>query len=372
MPIPSGCGWRTEVEAMYQLNDKIKDLKPYDSLEGGYAIRLDANESFLPLPPALLEELARAVTRVEFNRYPDPAARELCRVFAQYYGVPVENVAAGNGSDELITVLFTGFLQRGDAFATLEPDFSMYALNGYLQEARHVPIPKGEDYAVDVDETIRICREQQVKLLIFSNPGNPTSLVCPREEVRRLIRGVEALVVLDEAYMDFSDQSLLSEFEDYDNLLILRTCSKAFGMAALRLGFAVGKQNLVDAVKAVKSPYNVNVLSQKLGALVLEHPQAVREALKTILASKEELVNGLRALLREFPGRFTLLESATNFAALKLPDGQGLFRRLGERGIAIRYTGGLVRITCGTPEENRAVLQALAENFAAAPTGKEE
>lgn len=356
---------------MYQLNDKIKDLKPYDPVEGGYSIHLDANESFLPLPASILEELANAVTQVQFNRYPDPSARELCQAFAQYYGVPVENVAAGNGSDELITVLFTGFLQRGDAFATLEPDFSMYAFNGYLQEARHVTIPKREDYAIDVDETIRICKEQQVKLLIFSNPGNPTSLACPKEEVRRLIRGVDALVVLDEAYMDFSDQSLLPEFEDYDNLLILRTCSKAFGMAALRLGFAVGKKNLVDAVKAVKSPYNVNSLSQKLGALVLEQPQTMKEALGIILASKEELVKGLQALLQEFPGRFTLLESATNFATMKLPDGQELFRHLGERGIAIRYTGGLVRITCGKPEENRRVLQELAAYFAAVPTGKE-
>ena len=225
---------------MFLLNDKIKDLKPYDPEMGDTPIHLDANESFLPLPAPILEELAAAVPQVACNRYPDPAAQELCQAFAQYYGVPVENVAAGNGSDELITVLFTGFLQKGEAFATLEPDFSMYAFNGYLQEARHVPIPKGEDYAIDVDRTIQTCRQEGVKLLIFSTPGNPTSIVCPRQEVRRLIQGLpDTLVVLDEAYMDFSDQSLLPEFHDYDNLLLLRTCSKAFGMAGLRLGFAV-------------------------------------------------------------------------------------------------------------------------------------
>ena len=175
---------------MYQLNDKIKDLKPYDPVTEDSRIHLDANESFLPLPAPILEELAAAVPQVAFNRYPDPAAQELCQAFAQYYGVPVENVAAGNGSDELITVLFTGFLQKGEAFATLEPDFSMYAFNGYLQEARHVPIPKGADYAIDVDRTIQTCRQEGVKLLIFSNPGNPTSIVCPRQEVRRLIQGL--------------------------------------------------------------------------------------------------------------------------------------------------------------------------------------
>ena len=162
---------------MFLLNDKIKDLKPYDPEMGDTPIHLDANESFLPLPVPILEELAAALPQVAFNRYPDPAARKLCQAFAAYYGVPAENVAAGNGSDELITVLFTGFLQRGEAFATLEPDFSMYAFNGYLQEARHVPIPKGEDYAIDVDSTVETCQREGVKLLIFSNPGNPTSAV---------------------------------------------------------------------------------------------------------------------------------------------------------------------------------------------------
>ena len=345
---------------MFLLNDKIKDLKPYDPEMGDTPIHLDANESFLPLPAPLLAELAAALPQVAFNRYPDPAARKLCQAFAAYYGVPAENVAAGNGSDELITVLFTGFLQRGEAFATLEPDFSMYAFNGYLQEARHVPIPKGEDYAIDVDSTVETCQRERVKLLIFSNPGNPTSIVCPREEVRRLIRGLpDTLVVLDEAYMDFSDQSLLPEFQEYGNLLILRTCSKAFGMAALRLGFAVCQKPLADALRAVKSPYNVNSLSQAVGAAVLHHQDELQAARKTILASCRELRAGLERQARQYPGRFTLLPGETNFAALSMPDGEALLHFLRERGVAIRYTGGLVRITCGTPEENRILLTEL-------------
>ncbi len=349
---------------MYQLHEKIKDLKPYDPVVGDGRLHLDANESFLSLPPSLLEELAAALPEVAFNRYPDPAARKLCQAFAAYYGVPVENVAAGNGSDELITVLFSGFLGKGEAFATLEPDFSMYAFNGHLQEARHVPIPKKPDYTVDVDGAVALCRREGVKLLIFSNPGNPTSLVCPREEVRRLIEGLpDTLVVLDEAYMDFSDQSLLPEFQAYPNLLILRTCSKAFGMAALRLGFAVGRRELVDAVKGVKSPYNVNTLSQTLGALVLQRPRTIGEALEKILASREELLRELRALGEEFPERFQLLESATNFASLVMEDGEELFSYLGRQGTVIRYTGGLVRITCGAPQENQRLLSQVRDYF---------
>lgn len=350
---------------MYQLNEKIKDLKPYDPIQGSYRVRLDANESFLPLPQALVEEAKAAVERTAFNRYPDPAARELCQAFAACYGVQPQQVVAGNGSDELITVLFEAFLEKGDAFATVEPDFSMYAFNGHLHEARHVAIPKGKDLRLDVEAVAAACQREQVKLLIFSNPCNPTSLVCGREEMRKLIDSLpETLVVLDEAYMDFSDQSLLGEVEDHPNLLVLRTCSKAFGMAALRLGFAVCGKTLAGALRAVKSPYNVNSLSQAVGTAVLRRKGELDRALETILRSRDQLYAGLRELGEKYPGRFRLLPGETNFAAMEMEDGPELLAYLARQGVAIRYTGGLVRVTCGAPEENKIVLEEMAGYFA--------
>lgn len=350
---------------MYQLNEKIKDLKPYDPIQGSYRVRLDANESFLPLPQALVEEAKAAVERTAFNRYPDPAARELCQAFAACYGVQPQQVVAGNGSDELITVLFEAFLEKGDAFATVEPDFSMYAFNGHLHEARHVAIPKGKDLRLDVEAVAAACQREQVKLLIFSNPCNPTSLVCGREEMRKLIDSLpDTLVVLDEAYMDFSDQSLLGEVEDHPNLLVLRTCSKAFGMAALRLGFAVCGKTLAGALRAVKSPYNVNSLSQAVGTAVLRRKGELDRALETILRSRDQLYAGLRELGERYPGRFRLLPGETNFAALEMEDGPELLAYLDRQGVAIRYTGGLVRVTCGAPEENKIVLEEMAGYFA--------
>ena len=350
---------------MYQLNEKIKDLKPYDPIQGSYRVRLDANESFLPLPQALVEEAKAAVERTAFNRYPDPAARELCQAFAACYGVQPQQVVAGNGSDELITVLFEAFLEKGDAFATVEPDFSMYAFNGHLHEARHVAIPKGKDLRLDVEAVAAACQREQVKLLIFSNPCNPTSLVCGREEMRKLIDSLpDTLVVLDEAYMDFSDQSLLGEVEDHPNLLVLRTCSKAFGMAALRLGFAVCGKTLAGALRAVKSPYNVNSLSQAVGTAVLRRKGELDRALETILRSRDQLYAGLRELGEKYPGRFRLLPGETNFAALEMEDGPELLAYLARQGVAIRYTGGLVRGTYGAPEENKIVLEEMAGYFA--------
>jgi histidinol-phosphate aminotransferase len=344
---------------MYCLNQKIRDLTPYDPIAGEYKVRLDANESFLQPPEDLIARWKDILEEIPFNRYPDPTAEEVCRAFGEYYNIPWENVAAGNGSDELITVLFTGFLEKGDTFATMETDFSMYAFNGFLQEARHVVIPKNPDYTMDIDRTIEICNKENVKLLIFSNPCNPSSVVQTREEMDRLIRGVNGLVVLDEAYMDFSNQSLLQDFENYDNLIILRTCSKAIGMASLRLGFAVARDELIRAVKAVKSPYNVNTLTQKMGAALLQRKEMCRNALAVILESAKELRQGLSALGEKYPNRFTLIPGETNFAALSMEDGKEAFAFLESQGIAVRYTSNLLRITCGTKDENTMLLEAF-------------
>ena len=246
----------------------------------------------------------------------------------------------------------------------------MYAFNGYLQEARHVPIPKGEDYAIDVDSTVETCQRERVKLLIFSNPGNPTSIVCTREEVRRLIRGLpDTLVVLDEPTWISPIKACCRSSK---STAICLSCAPAprprYGGAAA--GFAVGRKELVDAVKAVKSPYNVNHLSRPW-ELWCWSIHLLGEALETILASKKQLVEGLEALLKEFPSRFTLLPSATNFASLRLPDGEALHHFLGETGHlgAVYRRAGAHHLwnaggKPGCPGE-------MANYFAAAPAAEE-
>ncbi len=348
---------------MYQLNEKIRNLKPYDPISGEYAVRLDANESFFGLPEDLRQEFAHIASELVLNRYPDPLAAEVCKAFADYYQVPVENVTAGNGSDELISIICNSFLEKGDAFLTLEPDFSMYRFYGVIAEGVPVTLQKPENLRIDVEEVIKVCREKDIKLLIFSNPCNPTSLGLGREEVRRLLTSVDTLVVLDEAYMDFWDQSLLPEFNRYDNLLILRTCSKAFGGAALRLGFAVGALPLTNALKAVKSPYNLNSFTQAAGAALLRRKEESKAALDEILLSKKELLDGVKALAERFPGEIEVFESDTNFVFIRTGKYAEIFQYMLEKGIAIRKFAGYLRITAGTREENRAVLDVLKEFF---------
>jgi histidinol-phosphate aminotransferase len=254
----------------YEVNEKIRELVPYQPITGNYRIRLDANESFLVPENEILKAIQKDAVSVAFQRYPDPIAQELCEAFAKAYNVNVENVVAGNGSDELISLLFSSFLMKGECAVTLSPDFSMYSFYCGIAEGQNKEFKKRDDFSFSIDDLIDFVNKNKARMLIFSNPCNPTSLGVKREEIRKLVSSVNALVVLDEAYMDFWDQSMLSEVNQYDNLIILRTCSKAIGAASLRLGFAVSNVKLIQYIKAVKSPYNVNAISQKIGAEILK------------------------------------------------------------------------------------------------------
>lgn len=344
----------------YTLCSKAQQLEPYDPVEGQYRVRLDANESFL-LPTATdRAAMAQAAQSVAFNRYPDPLAIDLCAAFGRLYGVDPALVTAGNGSDELISVIFSTFLQKGETVLTVAPDFSMYRFYTSLTENPCLTLQKNAEMQIDVDEVIRTIHEKGVRLFIFSNPCNPTSVGLEREDVRRIIRETDALIVLDEAYMDFWEQSLLDEVADYDNLIILRTCSKMLGMAALRCGFAVANPTLTGILRAAKSPYNVNSVTQALAAIVLSNPAYIAEYRPLLLASRDMLFTGFRALEQE-----GLIErvypTVTNFVFIKTDQATAIQEFLKDRGVIIRRFGEhYLRITAGTQAENKEVLDCVA------------
>ena len=239
---------------MYTLAKKVRDLEPYTPVEGRFRIHLDANESFLSLPDPIREKIARKVAALPFNRYPDPLAKELSEKYAAVYGLDPACLTVGDGSDELISMINGCLLEKSDKVMTFSDDFSMYAFYSFLSEHPSLVLQKEEGFRIDVDKALDCIKKENVRAVIFSNPCNPTGRGLSRDEVRRLITGTDALVVLDEAYMDFWDQSLLPEVAEYDNLIILKTLSKAFGLAGLRVGFAVANPTLTRALQAVKSP----------------------------------------------------------------------------------------------------------------------
>lgn len=348
---------------MYELNEKIRDLKPYDPIDGNYKIRLDANESCFNLPDYVLKRVHEAIDKIDFNRYPDPMAKRVNKAFADYYGIDDGCVTAGNGSDELISIIMTAFLMKGDRAVTVSPDFSMYSFYASLCEAECVKFEKNKDLTIDVDSLINTVNKTGARMVIFSNPCNPTSKGITRDEARRLINGVNALVVLDEAYMDFWEHSLLDEAQSYDNLIILRTASKAVGAAAIRLGFAVANRTLTNVLRAVKSPYNVNTLTQETGRIIFESRDWLEEAKSRLLTYRAELYNNLKNLEEAYPDKLEVIEGCSNFVFIKTPLAKEIYQFLLDKSIAVRYMGEFLRIAAGSAEENRELSDRLSEFF---------
>ena len=343
---------------MFQLNEKVKNLTPYEPISGTYEIRLDANESFLTFPVEIENEMVEALKNTALNRYPDPMATKLVKGFADYFNVDADCVTAGNGSDEIISVIMNAFLQKGDKILTLEPDFSMYRFYAEIAECESVKYQKDENLDVNIDDVITMANKENVRIVIFSNPCNPTSRIVTKDDVRKLINSVDSLVVLDEAYMDFAgDESLLGEFKNYDNLIILKTCSKALGSAALRLGFAVANKTLTNVIRAVKSPYNVNSVSQAIGEVLFSHPDYIDDCIKTVVDSKKSLYNELIKI--ESDKIEKIYETHTNFVFMKVKNAKEVFNKMKDNSIIIRNMGDYLRITAGTEYENEKMLETF-------------
>lgn len=349
---------------MYRLNKKISELTPYQPITGDYKIRLDANESCFNLPQDILDEIKLAVASVDYNRYPDPNATELCKAFANYYSIDSKNVIAFNGSDELISILMSSFMMSGETVVTVEPDFSMYRFYASLAEVNCISVSKGEDLSVDVDSVINAVKDNNARAVIFSNPCNPTSKGISKDNVIKLITSLEdTLVILDEAYMDFWDSSLLDLVNSYDNLVIMRTASKAVGAAAIRLGFAVANPVISNALKAVKSPYNVNTVSQVIGTIIYSNKDYLKNRQETIIKLRKNLYDSLMKIEANNSDKIKIITGCSNFVFIRTDIGKEIFDYLLNNGVAIRFMGDYLRITAGTEEENTQVVKLLNEFF---------
>lgn len=345
----------------YQIPEKLKNLEIYEPVTEEYQVRLDANESFQDLPADVRADVLDAVAKVNFNRYPDPYCTRLNQKFAAFFKVDPKCVTAGNGSDELISILVANFLCPGDTMMVALPDFSMYGFYAQMCGAKVEALTKKEDMTVTADEIIKRAKACGAKMLIFSNPCNPTSLGIGKNEILKIIGNCEALVVVDEAYMDFTEGSVLDQIKEYDNLIVLKTCSKAFGMAAIRLGFAVADEKLTNIIRAVKSPYNVNSMTQAAGCAVLDHPEYLRSCIRSIQLSREDLYERLKKMEAEKEDIETVFPTATNFVYMKVRHSEEVFKELKKRSISIRLMGEYLRISAGTKEENDAVISAFHE-----------
>ncbi|MEM7031927.1 MAG: histidinol-phosphate transaminase [Chloroflexota bacterium] len=322
-------------------------------------IKLDANEN--PYGPSPL--VRHAIAESPFmHSYPDPESRLLCEGLSTYTNVPVENLMAGHGSDELIDIIMRLFLEPGDQIINCPPTFGMYSFDAAINSGNVVTIWRKEDFMLDIS-AIEAAMEHssRVKLLFLASPNNPTGLALSKDEVKRLLN-LPIVLIIDEAYAEFHTESFIEWVNEYPNLIVLRTFSKWAGLAGLRVGYGAFPLPIIEHLWKIKQPYNVNLSGQLAAQASLEDVDYLLENVQKILQTKKALAEGLAKIswLQPYP-------SDANFILCKVVgrDAFAVKNALAQQGILIRHyaTAGLedhVRFSVGTDKETERLLTALS------------
>lgn len=344
-----------DIEKLVRPN--ILQLKPYssarDEFGGTASVYLDANENAFGSP------LAK-----NYHRYPDPLQKKLKEKISAIKGLPVQHIFLGNGSDEAIDLLFRIFCEPGkDNVIVCPPTYGMYQVSADTNNVSAINVNLTPDFQLDVPTILKNINEQ-TKILFICSPNNPSGNSMRYDDVEFLLNNFPGIVVIDEAYINYSRQrSFIRELTEYDNLVLLQTFSKAWGMAGLRLGMAFSNSFIVELMNKVKPPYNINEATQEMALEALEKIDTINQQIRITVEERTKLVKTLeekKLAEKVFP-------SDANFVLARFKNAAKLYAQLLEKGIVVRNRSNLVlcenclRITIGTPAENEILLKALLE-----------
>ena len=335
--------------------ENIKNLRPYstarDEYKGQASIYLDANENSFgsPLP-------------ADYNRYPDPLQLDLKDAISKIKGVPIENTFLGNGSDEAIDLLYRAFCEPGkDNVIILPPTYGMYEVSANINNVEVRKVNLLPNFQLDLDG-IAEAIDSNTKMIFICSPNNPTGNSIIRTDIETVLANFQGLVVIDEAYINYAKQrSFIKELTEYPNLVVMQTFSKAWGLAALRLGMAFAARPTIDILNKVKPPYNINQATQDLALAALQNVNQVNEWIKVTVEERDNLstaLTGLEIVNKVYP-------SDANFVLAEVTDATGIYNYLVNQGIIIRDRSkvtlceGCLRISIGTPAENQTLVTAL-------------
>ena len=332
----------------------IWSLAPYSSARNEYAgktahVFLDANENPYNGP---------------LNRYPDPLQEELKAELSRVKGVPAECIFLGNGSDEAIDLPYRCFCRPGvDNVVAIEPTYGMYKVCADINDVEYRPVLLDEHYQITADRLLAAC-DDKTKIIWLCSPNNPTGNSLIREEIVRTIEGFDGIVIVDEAYSDFSaQQPLRTELAKYPNLIVLNTMSKAWGCAAIRLGMAFASQEIIGLFNKVKYPYNVNILTQRQALEALNDPFQVDKWVRMLKLERDRMIEAFKLL----PTCKQVSPTDANFFLAKMTDAQGIYDYLVDKGVIVRnrtrvkLCQNCLRITIGTKSENNELIAALRQ-----------
>ena len=332
----------------------IWNLAPYSSARNEYAGReahvfLDANENPYNAP---------------YNRYPDPLQLELKATISKVKGVPAEKIFLGNGSDEAIDLPYRCFCEPGiDNVVAIEPTYGMYKVCADINNTEYRPVLLDDQYQITAEKLLA-ATDQYTKLIWLCSPNNPTGNSLHREEILKVIERFEGLVIVDEAYSDFSPQKpLRTELSKYPNLIVLNTMSKAWGCAAIRLGMAFASEEIISIFNKVKYPYNVNLLTQEQALQALKDPFEVDKWVKILLEERSRMIDAFKLL----PICKKVYPTEANFFLAQMTDATKIYNYLVDKGIIVRNRHRIqlcqncLRVTIGTKTENGELIAALRQ-----------
>ena len=337
------------------LRPNILNLIPYssarDEFKGEASVFLDANENSYGSP-----------LETNYNRYPDPLQLKVKQRLSEIKGVPIPNIFLGNGSDEAIDILFRAFCNPGiDNVITVPPTYGMYEVSANINDVEIRKVKLTPEYQLDL-EGIAEAIDQNTKLIFICSPNNPTGNSIIRDDIQTILANFKGLVVIDEAYINYSKQkSFIQELTEFGNLVILQTLSKAWGLAGLRVGMAFASQEIIEVFNKVKPPYNINEASQNIALEALQNIEQVNTWIKQTIIERQKLVEELIKL----PIVQKVHPSDANFILIKTTGSREIYNYLVSEGIIVRDRSnvelceGCLRITIGTPEENIKLIEAL-------------
>lgn len=347
------------------LRRTIQSFKPYAAPEINEKIVIDANESPYNVFdfPKVKEAFMARMEKTPSYHYPDPFANELRGALAKYAGCGPDEILVGNGGDEIISLIMNTFLNPGDILLTHTPTFDIYGLDAEVLGAEIVTVSDLDGYRRDCDGFLAKVKELQPKVTVLCNPNNPTGELLPLSYVEAVLQASENPVVVDEAYLEFSGvPSIITKLSQYDNLIVIRTLSKAFGLAGCRVGYGVAQKAVIDALSLTKLVYNLNVLSQNAALAALEYADEIlAHNVPPTLAARDVFCKALA----DVP-EITVYPSATNFVLIRVPDGPAMAQALRDADISVRsYKAGnlkdCLRITITTEDVVKKVVAVLKE-----------
>ena len=341
--------------------DEIREMRGYHSAQVDVPVRLNTNESPFAPPEQWVADLAEIARRTQWNRYPDRAATELRSAIARRHGVEPANVFVANGSNEVLQTIMLAYGGHGRTVATFEPTYQMYAQIARVTGATVVSGERRDDYTLDATEVTRVAAMHRPSITMLCNPNNPTGIIEPRENLEALLTASEGLVVVDEAYAEFSDWSAVPMVESRENLVVTRTFSKTLSLAALRVGYAIAPAPIIEALGIAVLPYHLDAFKQAATTAAMRHVVEMNSRVALIREERGRLSRGIAGLgLDVFP-------SGANFVLFRTGDASKVWQGLLDRGVLVRdcsgweRLSGCLRVTVGTPEENGIFLEALAK-----------